>query len=402
MIGFDFFLDRFGIFLSILFLFIGLMSFIYALATIRARGHRLEYYLMLLLIVGSGVGVSLSYNLLLIFIFWELSTFAIWRAVAYYRKAQDLDAANFTFLVNFGAAAIMLIGLIILYLDNGTFNFLEITIYSDTAAIFILVGILAKSVILPLHIWLVPAYNAVPSAIGGVLAGIAEYFGVILFLRLFAGGNYHASLFFSAVAWIAVSSSIILGGAALLANKLRTLLAFSTISQLGFIMVAFAVSGTYGIMGGMLYIMAHALAKSGLFYGVGVIEDATGKDDLRSLSHMLKFSPTLTVLMALLFGSIIGFFPMIGFFAKLAVVFAAVDKSVYLGIGVITAAVFTLLYSARFYHKLFFGAPTTPPIKPRSPSYAGIAVVFVLALASLVLGLIFYKPVHYLVGNGGF
>ena len=84
MIGFDFFLDHYGIFLSIVFVFIGLMSLIYGLATAREKGHRLEFYLMLFLIVGSGVGVALSHNLLLMYILWEISTFAVWRAVAYY------------------------------------------------------------------------------------------------------------------------------------------------------------------------------------------------------------------------------------------------------------------------------------------------------------------------------
>lgn len=402
MIGFDFFFDRFGIFLSVLFLFIGVMSFIYALATIREKGHRLEYYLMLLLIVGSGVGVALSYNLLLIFIFWEISTFAIWRAVGYFRRDKDLSAANFTFLVNFGAAAIMLIGFVILYLDNGTFNFFEITIYNNIAVVLILIGILAKSVILPLHIWLVPAYKAVPSAVGGVLAGIAEYLGVILFLRLFASGNYIAPQFFNTVAWIAVASSILLGGAALLSNNFRSLLAYSTISQLGFILLGFAVGGAYGIIGGMLYIMAHALAKSGLFYGFGILEDATGKDNLGSLGSMLKVSPTLAVLMALLFASIVGFFPMLGFFSKLWVIIGSVEKMAYLGIGAIVAALFTLLYSVRFYHELFFAKPVTKPLKAKRTSYTALTVVFILALASLILGIFFYQPVNYLTGNGGF
>ncbi len=401
MIGFDFFLDRFGIFLSLLFIFIGLMSFIYALASIRQKGHRLEYYLMLLLIVASGVGVATSYNLLLIFILWEVSTFAIWRAVAYYRDEDKLAAANFTFIINFAAAAIMLIGIVMLYLDNGTFNIFAITTYNDVAVAFILVGILAKSVTLPLHVWLVPAYNAVPSAIGGCLAGIAENLGVILFLRLFTTGNYFSPPFFNTVAWIAVASSILLGGAALLSNNLRSLLAYSTVSQVGFILLAFAVGGTYGIIGGMLYILAHALAKSGLFYGVGIIEDATGKDDLNSLCCLLKVSPALGGLMALLFGSIVGFFPLIGFFAKLWVIIGAVEKTAYLGIGAIVAAVFTLLYNARFYHGLFFTKPLTRLPKAKRPSYTGIVVVFILALASLLFGIFFYQPVNYLIGNGG-
>jgi formate hydrogenlyase subunit 3/multisubunit Na+/H+ antiporter MnhD subunit len=401
MIGFDFFVDRFGLFLSILFVFIGLMSFIYALATIKEKGHRLEFYIMLFLIVGCGVGVALSYNLLMIFVLWEISTFAIWRSVAFYRKKEDVSAANFTFIINFAAAAFMLVGLIILYLENNTFNFLLISEYNTTAAVLILIGILAKSVTLPLHIWLVPAYNAVPSAIGGVLAGIAENLGVILFLRLFTSGSFFEPAFFSTVAWLAVGSSILLGGAALLSNNLRSLLAYSTISQVGFILLGFAVGGSYGVIGGMLYICAHALAKSGLFFGVGLIEDSTGKDDLSMLCCLLKVSPALGVLMALLFGSIVGFFPLIGFFAKLWVIIGAVEHTAYLGIGAIVAAVFTLLYNARFYHELFFAKQLTRLPKATRPGYVGLTVVFILTLVSLLLGIFFFQPVNFLTENGG-
>lgn len=398
MIGLDFFLDRFGIFLSVLFAFIGLMAFIYSLATIKEKGHRLEYYLMLLLVVGTGIGVALSYNLLLLFFFWEISTFAIWRTIGFYRKDENFYASNITFLVNFAAATIMLIGLVILYLDNGTFSIFEIKIYNNWATILILIGILAKSVIIPVHIWLAPAYRAVPAAIGGCLAGIGENLGVILFLRLFTTGNYFSPEFFSTVAWLAIISSIVGGGVALRSDNLRNLLAFSTISQIGFILLGFAVGGTYGIVGGMLYILAHALAKSGLFFGVGVIEDATGKNDLKALGGMLKTSPVLGVSMALLAGSIVGFFPMIGFFAKLGVVIGAVEKTAYLGIGAIVASVFTLFYILRFYHGLFFGEVMT---KAKRPSYTGVTIVFILALVSLLLGIFFYKPVNYLLVGGG-
>jgi multicomponent Na+:H+ antiporter subunit A len=400
MIGFDFFFDQYGIFLSVIFLFIGLMSLIYGLATAREKGHRLEFYLMLFLIVGSGVGVALSHNLLMMYILWEISTFAVWRAVAYYRGEDQIFAATFTFLVNFAAATIMFVGLVMVYIDNGTFDIFSINVISDTAAILILIGILTKSVTVPLHVWLAPAYNAIPSAIGASLAGIAENLGAILFLRLFTMGNYSTPGFFNAVAWIAIVSSIVGGGVALRANKLRTLLAFSTISQLGFVMLALAVGGTYGILGGVLYIAAHALAKSGLFYGVGVIEDATGEDDMRNVACLLRLSPVLGVSMAMLVGSIVGFFPMLGFFSKLTVVLGAVEKTAYFGVGAIVAAVFTLLYNARFYHELFFGERCDVyKLRAKRPSYAGVAVAFILALVSLLLGVFFYQPVQYLISG---
>jgi formate hydrogenlyase subunit 3/multisubunit Na+/H+ antiporter MnhD subunit len=286
------------------------------------------------------------------------------------------------------------------YIDNGTFDLFSISVISDTAAVLILIGILTKSVTIPLHVWLAPAYNSIPSAIGASLAGVAENLGAILFLRLFTMGNYAVPGFFNAVAWIAIISSIIGGGVALRANKLRTLLAFSTISQLGFVMLALAVGGTYGLLGGVLYIAAHALAKSGLFYGVGVIEDATGKDDLRNVACLLKLSPVLGVSMALLAGSIVGFFPMLGFFSKLTVVLAAVEKTAFFGVGAIVAAVFTLLYNARFYHELFFGDQCeVHKLRAKRPNYAGVAVTLILALVSLLLGIFFYQPVQYLISG---
>ncbi len=401
MIGFDFFVDKFGIFLTILFGFIGLMSFIYGLATMREKGHRLEYYLMLLLLVGSGIGIALTYNLLLMFIFWEISTFAIWRAVAYYRADQDLSAGDLSFILNFGAATIMLLGLLMIYLDNGTFNIFQIRVINNTAAIFVLIGILTKSVTVPLHIWLAPAYRTVPSAIGGCLAGIGENLGVIVFMRLFVTGTFFSASFFNTVAWIAIASSIIAGGIALRSDNLRNLLAFSTISQIGFILLAFAVGGTFGVVGGMLYILAHALAKSGLFYGVGIVEDSTGSDNLKNISCLLRASPTLAVAMAFLVGSIVGFFPMIGFFSKLNVIIGAVEHSAVFGAGAIIAAVFTLLYSTRFYHELFFGDKCeSKKIKFKRPSYTGITVVFILALVSLLCGIFFYKPMSFLLAGG--
>jgi NADH:ubiquinone oxidoreductase subunit 5 (subunit L)/multisubunit Na+/H+ antiporter MnhA subunit len=106
--------------------------------------------------------------------------------------------------------------------------------------------------------------------------------------------------------------------------------------------------------------------------------------------------------MALLAGSIVGFFPMVGFFAKLMVVIGTVTVSGYLGVGAIVAAVFTLLYNWRFYHELFFAKALTRSTKVKRPSYIALAVVFILALASLLFGIFFYQPFNYLTAGGGF
>ncbi len=396
----NFLFDRFGIFLSITFAFIGLMSLIYALATIRQKGHRLEYYLMLLLIVVAGIGVAITTNLLWIFIFWEISTFAVWRAVVYYRRPDQISSGNVVFITNIISAGLMLIGIGMLYLDNNSFVISEIKQINITALTFITIGIFAKSVILPIHFWLIPAYASIPSAIGGSLAGIAENLGLILFYRLFTNNINIPENYFTIVAWLAVISSLIAGGSAYRTNRLRYLLAYSTISQIGFILLGFSVNNFFGSYGAIIYILAHALAKSGLFYGVGTIEDITGEANIKNISCMLRVSPALTVMMALLFSSIVGFFPMIGFFAKLMVVIGAVQRNYLFGFFAIASAVFTLLYSDRFYHELFYGEKCDiAELKTeRRPGVIEIGVVFILTLLSLILGVLFYEILAFVGG----
>lgn len=400
MMEFNFLFDRFGIFLSITFVFIGLMSFIYALATIKQKGHKLEYYIMLLLIVLSGIGVALSNNLLFIYLCWEIATFAVWRAVVFYRNPDQVSSGNVVFITNFISGAIMLIGIGILYLDNNSLIISQIKQLNLTAVVLITIGIFTKSVILPLHFWLIPAYSSIPSAIGGALAGIAENLGLILFYRLFSTNIYVPEEFFAVVAWLALISSLIAGGAAYRTNRLRYLLAYSTISQVGFILLGFSAGGQFGNSGAMLYILAHALAKSGLFYGVGTIEDITGEANIKNISCMLKVSPVLTVMMALLFSSLVGFFPMIGFFSKLMVIIGALQKNIYFGFFAIASAIFTLLYSDRFYHELFYGEKCeTKEVKSaRRVGIVEIAVVFILTLFSLLLGIFFYEILAFIGG----
>ncbi|MEO0206406.1 MAG: complex I subunit 5 family protein, partial [candidate division WOR-3 bacterium] len=396
----NFLFDRFGIFLSIKFAFIGLMSFIYALATIRQKGHRLEYYLLLLLIVVSGIGVAITTSLLWIFIFWEVSTFAVWRAVVYYRRPDQISSGNVVFITNIISAGLMLIGIGMLYLDNNSFIISEIKQINITALTMITIGVFAKSVILPIHFWLVPAYASIPSAIGGSLAGIAENLGLILFYRLLTNNTNIPDSYFAIVAWLAVISSLTAGGSAYRTNRLRYLLAYSTISQIGFILLGFSVNNFFGSNGAIIYILAHALAKSGLFYGVGTIEDITGEATIKNISCMLRVSPVLTVMMALLFSSIVGFFPMIGFFAKLMVVIGAVQKNILFGFFAIASAVFTLLYSDRFYHELFYGekCDITELKMERKPGVVETGVVFILTLLSLILGVLFYEILAFVGG----
>jgi formate hydrogenlyase subunit 3/multisubunit Na+/H+ antiporter MnhD subunit len=389
---------RLELFLTLVLGLVGLAALLYSLVKIRA-GRIAEYFIFLLLLVASGIGVVYARNLLVIFAFWELAALALWRLVAFYRGEEDLAAANWAWLVNFGSAALMLVGLGLILVERGSLSLdvLRGQSLPFLPATLVLVGILAKSATLPLYIWLPRAYKAAPAPVCALLSGVAENIGIILFFKLFVLTVRAPDGFMVMVAGLAVVSSLVAGGMALTAGTIRSTLAYSTVSQLGFIFLGLSLTGYYGITAGLLYVAAHAIAKAGLFFAAGLVEDSAGHGELDRLGGVVRSSPVLAVAAGMLVLSIAGVPPFLGFFAKLGVVIATVRYSLLLGVGAMVAALFTLLYLVRLYSKVFTGAAKTTDMKPVNSFLVGI--VLVLALVSLAAGIAYFLPVKLIEGG---
>jgi formate hydrogenlyase subunit 3/multisubunit Na+/H+ antiporter MnhD subunit len=393
----DFAGGRLELFFALVFGFIGLMALLYSAVKIRGRGGLVvEYFVFLVLLVASAIGVVYARNLLLIFAAWELATFVIWRLVLFHRAEDDVGAASWAWFVNFGAATMMLVGMAIILFEEKTLSLDQLrgAELSTLPAVLILIGILAKSATLPLYVWLPKAYKSAPAPVCAMLSGIAENIGIVLFLKLFVMTARVPQTFMITVAGLGVVSSLVAGGIALRARTLRGLLAYSTISQLGFIFLGLAMVSYYGLLGGLLYVLAHAVAKAGLFFSAGMLEDATGSGELEALGGGARKAPVLAVAAALLMLSIVGMPPLLGFFAKLWVLAGALESNLMLGVGAIVAALFTLLYMVRFYTKAFLGEPKTVEWRPISGFLT--ALVVVLALVSLAGGIAAFGPVDLL------
>ncbi len=385
------------LFFAAVFGFIGLVALLYSVVKIRGRGGLVaEYFIFLILMVASAVGVVYARNLLLIFAAWELATFVIWRLVLYYRSDDDIGAASWAWFVNFGAATLMLVGMAIILFEEKTLSLDQLrgAEISTLPAILIFIGILAKSATLPLYVWLPKAYKAAPAPVCALLSGIAENIGIVLFLKLFVMTVRVPETFMATVAGLAIVSSLVAGGIALRARTLRGLLAFSTISQLGFIFLGMAMVSYHGLLGGLLYVLAHGVAKAGLFFSAGMIEDATGSGELDALGGGARKAPVLAIAAALLVLSIVGMPPLLGFFAKLWVLTGALERNLLFGVGAIVAALFTLLYMIRLYTRAFLGEPKTEKWQPVSGFLT--ALVVILALVSLAGGIAAFGPIDML------
>ncbi len=394
------------VFFAGVFALVGVLALLYSLSSIRGgAGRRVEYYVFLLLLTGCGIGVAFARNLLVIFALWEISGFAIWRLVAFHRGEDSVDAAAWAWLVNFAAASLMLVGLALVFVRYETFSLdaLSGRPIDILPAALLLVGILAKSAILPLYVWLPRAYRAAPAPVCALLSGVAENIGIVLFLKLFVIGMHAQGEFLPFVAGLAVVSSVFAGGAALVARGTRTLLVYSTIGQLGFILLGLATVSYYGVMGSLLYVAAHALAKAGLFFSLGLVEDATGKTELAELGGAARHSPVLAASSAMLALTIVGIPPSLGFFAKVGVVLAAVDRGLVFGIGAVIAALFTIAYMARLYAGVFLGG-LRPSADWRPLPLMPVVLVAVVAVVVFAGGVLYGVPVNWLeigLGVGG-
>ncbi|MEN9979175.1 MAG: proton-conducting transporter membrane subunit [candidate division WOR-3 bacterium] len=387
------------IFLAGVFGFVGLMALLYSIARIKGLPRQqAEYYIFLLVLIAAGIALVFARELLVIFVLWELATISLWRLVSYFRNQEAVDAGLWALYINFAAAAVMLVGLVIIQLELGSWSLGELQGQELPMfpALLVLAGIVAKSAALPLYIWLPRAYRSAPASVCALLSGLAENMGLVLFFKLFVQTVKVQEQFYLISAVLAVGSALIAGGVALTVRTVRDTLAYSTVSQLGFILLALSVRGDYGITSALLYILAHAVAKSGLFFAAGAIEDAAGTGELEQLGGWSRVSPALAGATGVLTLSIMGLPPTLGFFAKLGVVLAAVRSNLLYGIGALAAALFTMLYMSRFYARIFLGGDGSKPIKI---SRMAIGLVIVMAVVSIAAGIFWFVPVRFFEGG---
>ncbi len=191
--------------------------------------------------------------------------------------------------------------------------------------------------------------------------------------------------------FIAAGSALVSAGGALAATDLKRVVAYSTISQLAFILLGLSCGSETGLIGGMLYILAHSIAKAGLFLCCGIVEHNTHTKDLTKLGGLAKTMPCTAAAFALCALSVMGIPPFSGFFAKYLVLSGAVDAGqTAIAIVFVLGAVMTVLYLLRLFKLVFLGKPTFPEAREGTPAMVGAAVA--LAAVSLALGFVMAWP----------
>ena len=220
----------------------------------------------------------------------------------------------------------MLIGFVAIYIQTGTFDLLALQGrgLDNWIMILILFGILSKSATLPFHCWL-PDAGVAPSPVTALLhAAVLVKIGVYVYARLFVVNFQLEPVWTTNLPAVCAVSALISAGAALRTNDLKRIIAYSTISQLAYILLGLSSGSMIGVAGGLLYILMHSLAKGGLFLCAGIIEHSTHTKDIRNLSGLIDIR-IATISFALCAFSVMGLPPFGGFFSKYMVISGAVE-----------------------------------------------------------------------------
>ena len=351
---------------------------------------------LLLTFAGVMLGLVTADDVFLLFTFWEATSVLSYLLIGHYtgRKESRGAALQALTVTTFGGLA-MLVGLVVLVTAGGTTSLSELIAEPVSGAAaewgiaLVLVGAISKSALVPFHFWL-PAAMAAPTPVSAYLHAAAMVkAGVYLVARL-APGYADLTVWHPIVIVLGVLTMLVGGWRALRQYDLKLLLAYGTVSQLGFLIIVTGYGTRDAALAGVALLLAHAMFKAALFLVVGIIDHSAGTRDWRRLSGLGRRMPVIATITIVAAASMAGAPPLFGFVAKEAV-FASFLDGVALGAawawvaltGAVLGSVLTVAYTVRFVWGAFFTRPGAEETPLHVESRAMGVTPGILAAASL-------------------
>ena len=405
--------DPISVMMLIVVSIVSLMVHIYSRGYMKGDDGYTKFFAFLSLFSFSMYGLVLATNLFQIYIFWELVGVSSYLLIGYYyTKPSAVSAAKKAFIVTRFADLGFLIGILIVGYYTGTYDFemlnnpegIAILNWASTsfmglsvltwALILIFIGGAGKSAMFPLHIWLPDAMEG-PTPVSALIhAATMVVAGVFLVARLFPMYYFVENGFaLNIVAYVGAFSALFAAIIAVTQTDIKRVLAFSTMSQLGYMMLALGVSGYdghegLGYMASMFHLFTHAMFKALLFLCAGSVIHAVHSNYLKDMGGLRKYMPITNITFLIAALAIAGVPPFAGFFSKDEILVAAFEhnKLIYF-VGVFVAGL-TAFYMFRIYFGIFWGKETKYEHKPHESPISMTFPLMVLALLSIVGGFI--------------
>ena len=410
-VGIDMRLDALATLLLLCVNIVGLAVSLYSVDYMRRFTARSHFYSLFLLMVTGMNGVILAGDLFNLYVFLEVAAVASYSLVAFGCAHEELEASFKYIVLGSLSSALILTGVALVYGMTGTLNMAHIAARiaetgKDTPLLLafglFIVGFSFKAALVPFHAWLPDAHPAAPAPVSAMLSGVLiKAIGIYVLARLafnvFGIANNELSL----LRWLGLLSMIAGGLLATGQKDIKRLFAYSSISQVGFMILGLGLGTPLGLVGGLYHLVNHAFFKSLLFLNAGAVEYATGTRKLEQLGGLNRQLPVTAATSMIGSMSIAGVPPFSGFWSKLIIVLACIESGYY---GFATAAVLvsivTLAYQLKVQRIAFFAnLPEALKGLQREPPMMALAMI-ILAIGCIALAFAVLTGLHdpWLIG----
>ena len=394
-IGINLVFSPFSGFFATLMIFLGLLVWVYSYKFKRNIDSEpaLKYFILLMLLVTGSVGIVLTGDIFNMFVFIEIVGISGYGLTSFYTRRDSAEAAFKYLFMGSIASTFLLLAIMIVYSQLGTLNIAEIAdkmpMMSNKlkviSLIFFMLAIGVEAEMFPLNGWAPDVYTQAPGPIGAAFAGIVAKAATYATIRvMFTMYDLSGAMDFLIV--MGILTFIVAETTALRQDRLKRMLAYSSIGQMGLVMVAFGIGTKEGIFAALFLIFNHAIIKGLLFFSGSYLVYTKKEKHISDVNGMGKYLPITSVLFTIGAFAIIGLPPFSGFWGKLAILTAAADSKMIALIAIIlSVSVLEVVYYLRVVNRIYF-FPKKESMETQKPTINALIAMISLGIIILVIG----------------
>jgi multicomponent Na+:H+ antiporter subunit D len=391
--------DGFSALMLIVINAVALLSLLYAFGYMRRYTAPWKFYALYSLMLCGLNGVVVSSDLFSLYIFLELASISAYALVAFGVESEHLEASFKYAILGSLASIFILLGIALLYSYSGTLAMADLPaalsakphgVLISFVSVLFFTGFGLKAALVPFHAWLPDAHSSAPTPVSATLSGIViKTVGVYALCRVFFNCIGVSSSVLMVMMVLGLLSMVAGALLALTQTDSKRMFAYSSISQVGYIVFALGVGTPLAVLGGLFHLVNHAFFKSLLFLNAGAVEYATGTRDLRRMGGLGRVLPVTGGTSLVGSMAIAGIPPFGGFWSKLTIILAALQAG-YLGYAIIAVlvSILTLAYYLKFQSFAFYGACASEHDAVREVPMSMKTAMIILALISALLGVL--------------
>ena len=379
-------------------------------------GKELPLYTLYILLSTGMLGIVVTGDIFNLYVFLEIGSLAAYALIAVGDRQSLMASFNYMIMGTISASFILL-GIGYLYVMTGTLNMADLSerlpeLYGRpvilVALALLVVGLSIKTALFPLHTWLPDAYTHAPSAVSAMLAGTFTKVGIYALIRVMftvISPEYVIETVpvMNILSWVAAAGIVAGSVLAIAQYDIKRMLAYSSVSQIGYIILGVSMANKLAMTGGILHILSHSLMKVGLFMVAGAIIYRTGIRNIYQLKGMGKKMPFTMAAFVIGALSMIGIPPTIGFASKFYLAWGALEAENWVFVAVILlSSLLTAVYFWRIFENVYFGVHEHEEIKKDEVPLSMLLPILIFAAITLLLGLFASLPIgvieHWVTG----